>query len=533
MGIVKRHWQLIAGIIILFLLVAALFALSVKRTGGRLIYFLDDPYIHMALAKNISEHGVWGVTKYEFSSSSSSPLWTVILASAYLLFGVNELAPFVLNLIIGSFLIFCVHALLKRFETRPALAFVVLLAVIFLAPVPPLVFFGLEHILQILIDVLFAYLAAKFLSDEKPPAKKYISLLALAPFVTTVRYEGMFLVFVVCVLFAFRRRFLQAILLGALGALPIAIYGLISLSKGWYFLPNPVLIKGYMPKLFSLAGIFELARYYEDVLAKSYHVAFLILAALVALISQLKRQDKKWESITIMNVIFIATALLHLQFARSSIRGIRYDAYLVALGLFALGVWLSQYIAQSPLKISKDSLPRCAAIAVFVLIAAFPVGWRGVRSFYNTPRATKNIYEQQYQMGLFLKKFYQGASVAVNDIGAVNFLADIKCLDLWGLADFDVAKLRRQGRYDAQKIYELAKQKDVKIAIVYENWFASLPKEWVKVGQWTVSDNVVLGGETVSFFAVGVNRAGSLIANLKEFAPYLPKDVVQSGVYAE
>jgi hypothetical protein len=39
----------------------------------------------------------------------------------------------------------------------------------------------------------------------------------------------------------------------------------------------------------------------------------------------------------------------------------------------------------------------------------------------NTPKATTNIYEQQYQMGLFIKEFYENKSIVANDIGAINF----------------------------------------------------------------------------------------------------------------
>jgi len=37
-----------------------LYVAATARTGGRLVYPLDDPYIHMAMAKNLSLHGVWG-----------------------------------------------------------------------------------------------------------------------------------------------------------------------------------------------------------------------------------------------------------------------------------------------------------------------------------------------------------------------------------------------------------------------------------------------------------------------------------------
>ena len=36
---------------------------SFKNTG-QLSYPLDDAFIHMAISKNIVEHGVWGVTRF-------------------------------------------------------------------------------------------------------------------------------------------------------------------------------------------------------------------------------------------------------------------------------------------------------------------------------------------------------------------------------------------------------------------------------------------------------------------------------------
>ncbi len=48
-------------------------------------------------------------------------------------------------------------------------------------------------------------------------------------------------------------------------------------------------------------------------------------------------------------------------------------------------------------------------------------------------------------MALFLKDFYAGNVVAANDMGAINYIADIRCLDLYGLASMEVADLKRAG----------------------------------------------------------------------------------------
>ena len=62
------------------------------------MYALDDAYIHMAVARSLARHGVWGVTPYAFTSSTSSLAWPLLLALADLVVGVRAATPLVLNL---------------------------------------------------------------------------------------------------------------------------------------------------------------------------------------------------------------------------------------------------------------------------------------------------------------------------------------------------------------------------------------------------------------------------------------------------
>src|SRR6185436_5620763 len=96
-------------------------------------------------------------------------------------------------------------------------------------------------------------------------------------------------------------------------------------------------------------------------------------------------------------------------------------------------------------------LPAALASAAALVCAV-----RGVRAHLETPGAVANIYEQQIQMGRFLARFYPGQGVAANDIGAICFLADLRVLDLWGLASRDVAEAKLTGTYSTARIGELA-----------------------------------------------------------------------------
>jgi hypothetical protein len=547
MNVFKRNWPLIVNIVMLGVALMICFQFSIRQNHGHFIYVNDDTYIHMALASNFAQHGVWGVTKYGFTSTSSSLLWTLLLSLVYLLFGINEVSPLILNVIFVTFTCILVYFLLRKYKLQPFFNFVVLFLIIFSTPIPTLIFCGQEHILHLLITISFVYLSAKILSKAKSTLLESSLLLILAPLLIMARYEGIFLVFIVVCLFIGKRKPLYALFLGGLSILPIVIYGLFSVSQGWFFLPNSILLKGKMPDLSSLKGIIKFFGYSGcQQIVNNPHILMLTLGALVTFHFQYSRQKKIWKDSIIMIIIFIVITLLHMQFALTG-WFFRYEAYLVGLGIFVIGISLHEYLPEKfPLKINKSLIPKYVGLAFLILLVIFPFVQRGVVSLKNTPQATTNIYEQQYQMGLFLKKFYQDKYVAANDIGYINYLANIECIDLAGLANLEVAKLIRERRYDTQQIYDLTKKKNVQIAMVYEhafkeygggpfNWInvGRLPQQWIKVGEWKISNNVICGDDTVSFYAVDPSEADNLINNLRVFSSLLPKDVVQSGVYTK
>ena len=472
---ISRHWPLIITIIILWLTVALLLAVSMKQNHGHLIYAFDDPYIHMAMAKNFAQHGVWGISRYEFSSSSSSLLWTLMLSIVYFLFGVNELTPLILNILFATATVVFFSRILNRFSpTSPAVQTLGLIGILFLTPLPALVLTGQEHVLHTLITVLFAYLSARALSQERPSVSASISLslLALAPLVTLIRYEGLFLVFVVCLLFILRNQWGYSFAMGMMAVVPLAIYGAISKSNGWFWLPNSILLKSDLASLTSAQEVlrFLVQSSYKQ-LFLTPHVFFLTIAALILYVLQYDKEKGFWEGSQIITVIYIATSVLHLLLAKTG-WFCRYDAYLVALGLFVVIIKSARYLPSlcnhftqggQRVILSRKFIPKYGAWAILTLFLTLPFIARGIGGLVLIPQAMTNIYEQPYQMGLFLKRFYKGVGVAANDIGAINYLADINCLDLWGIGSREVARMKKEGNYyQKERIYDLTKTKGMK-----------------------------------------------------------------------
>ena len=131
-------------------------------------------------------------------------------------------------------------------------------------------------------------------------------------------------------------------------------------------------------------------------------------------------------------------------------------------------------------------------------------------------------------MGLFLKQYYRGDAVAVNDIGAINFLGEVDCLDVLGMSNIKMAEKFFHRTYSRQQMYDAAKDRNVKVAILFEHWFAwygGPPSQWIKVAQWTIKNNIVCGGDSVSFYAVEQSEAHRLVGHLRAFSTSLPKNV--------
>jgi hypothetical protein len=536
-----QHWPLYASVLILSLLLWLSLAISFSQNQGHLVYALDDAYIHMAMAGNFSHYGVWGVTRYGFTSSSSSILWTLLLSLTYYLFGVSQIAPLLWNLLCAVLVLWVAYGILTWYKLPPALKLAALLAIIFLIPLPALILSGLEQNLQTLLALLATFLAARMLSGEAPTSasRDSILLLVLAPLLTAVRFEGMFLVLAICGLLLLCKRWFYALAFGVCGFLPVVIYGIISVSHGWFWLPSSVLLKGVMPDLTSLSGLFlSLAINAFVSVHLGLHVFVLLIAVLLFYVLACGKGRRFFDSRQVMGAILVVTAFAHLEFVQVGPL-FRYDAYLFALGALFLASQLPIVISDLPARtsFSRELAPKYLAAGALALLLFFPLAVKGSRLLWFLPQCTTNIFEQQYQMGSFARQYYQGSTVALNDVGAVNFLADIHCLDLWGLANRDVTSLKRVNNYHTRDIAGLSKQAGARIAIVYDSWFAGevggLPVDWVRVGQWTIQDNVIAGGDTVSFYALDPSEVSRLSQCLREFSLRLPRDVIQRGSYLE
>jgi hypothetical protein len=219
--------------------------------------------------------------------------------------------------------------------------------------------------------------------------------------------------------------------------------------------------------------------------------------------------------------MFVAGTLLHAQLAAVGWL-FRYEAYLVATGV----VLVARHLADARADAMPRTTPGRLSLALAALVWAVPLCTRAVQAAAQTPRAVKNIYEQQYQMGLFLHGLPAGSTVMANDIGAITYLADVRLVDLYGLATQETARARREGRVDRALLARLAAPAPPAAVVVYRSWFAdAIPSDWIQVGTWKVPEEVVVADRTVTFYATRPADAVLLSRELAAFEPRLPPTV--------
>ena len=523
----RDDWPVCTVIALLWALLAVVAVEALRVTQGHLVYALDDPYIHMAMAKNLARHGVWGVTPFGFTSSSSSLLWTAAVAAIFRIGGVLDAVPFAMNLILAPATLVVVDRVLSRLGVPASWRLLILGAVAVVTPLPALVFAGQEHIAHILATVVFVDLSVRLVAtDVEPSARPRLRrVAALAALLPLIRYEGLYAGLIAGALFLVARRWRAGLIVWAAAVAPVVMYGLVSVSQGWLIAPNSVLIKATLPGSASVWGILYLLGAGYRALVRIPALACLLAAT--ALLFAARWRSGLLERHQLWLALFLSMTLIHLPFSQPrSFWLFRYEAYLMALGVIAVGATTEHLLRPAALR--RPALRSLAVAALILLAAASPLRTRALRAVRILPAATRNIYEQQYQMARFLKRFYEGQVVAMNDIGAATYMADFKCLDLVGLADINVARKKLAGYYLSDDIEDIARQRGARIAIVYDYQLERLggvPGSWRRAGSWTIRRSVVVGNPTVAFYAVDPAELPALVANLRAFGPELPRGV--------
>jgi hypothetical protein len=495
--------------------------LVLQRTEGHLTYGLDDAYIHMAIAKNLATHGVWGVHAGTFSASSSSPLWTALLGASFKIVGVHEIIPLLLN---TAFAVACLVALafmLKREQIPAPSMFAIIAAVVLFTPMVPMVWSGMEHTLQILLTLIAAWSCHDLV--RRYSARRVAAFSAVVALMVATRYEGLFVVAGCAVVLMMRRRGVAAVAALAAGALPVVCVGVWNVSHGWFFLPASILMKQTV--LAQPHGTGWLESLIANVAQSNAPAEFLALLAVSVALGAYRGYASRSFNIEPLLTIFIVASLLHLSLAKFGWL-YRYEAYLMALGAFAVG---TVTLGARPIK--ADPPPAAVAhadvVLVGALLAALAADGRTIISNLVVANTAGHIYRQQRQMARFIDRYYSTEPVALNDIGVVSYFTNARVDDLKGLGSLEPGTMRREGSLDADHINAWLERDGVGVDIVYDGWFEgalAVQRKWFRVVAWKTGP-VAAPDDSVTFYARSASDAHRLLGHLRDFSAALPASV--------
>ena len=499
-------------------LVCIFTAQSLPLTAGHLTYGLDDAYIHLAVAKQLAFHGVWGNSSAGFSGVSSSLLWTLLVALLFRIFGNFEILPYILNIVFGIVLLWVLEKLWQRIGLQP-LWRIFLFAIAFCAvPLASEPIIGMEVSLECLIVAAFLY-AIIFWTD-RPSKREEIILVVLALLLGAVRYECIAVVEIVAFGFLFRGEWLRSLMMAVAGVLPATIYAFIAVGNGGSPVPNTLFLKSVDIEtiLRFLPNGWELIITLIAVAIAGWLLLLLISQFVRRLVPMWKPSGKLLASIAsiISAVILIALSNSGQQFERY--RAFGYLDLVIVLGL-VLQIVLSQPVVHRS-KIYFAATALCVLCIVALLAPKF--------FFYvdKTPVSSKNIWDEQIQMARFVERYYAMKPVVLIDIGAVSYFTDSPVIDIIGLGTDSIARLRLKNGDVSNVLNPFLDRTAAPLAITYPILLYEPDSNWKKVGSLEMENSYVCASEHIDFYALHNSDTAWLRSSLADFAPRTTSKVV-------
>jgi len=510
-----------------------LLARTLRVTGGRMIYALDDPAIHLSIATNLVDHGTWGVVPGHFESASSSPLWTVLLS---VIIGIFPFAADYAALILNAGAALAILALLARIQgtfhpsrKRPldVLATAVVTAVVLF--LPGATFVGMEHLLHLVLVLAAVHGLLNPSGPDASPLRRLApyGLLALA---ALTRLETGFValalgiaLLALCVrrddgreVPAWRDQFRRIVPVGVAAGLPIVAFSAFNQAMGQGFLPNSVMAKSTAldggTRIPDLENI--LNRFTTDPVLSFVAVVCVILAVIAW------PQRRPWF---VPATTMVLVTLLHVTFAQVGWYE-RYQVYLLGLGVYTV------------MLAARDLLPRPhdaqvrMRLAPLLVLPLLLLSFTKISLTVEVPKAANDTYQQRYQAGVFLERYYHQRPVATGELGYISLTHEGPITDLFGLGDYEVLQARREAGGRPRKDYWLGLSRDrgFQVAAVYpRTLYFDTPDEWILVGTWTIPRQPITAFEkTFQFWATTPEEVAPLRAHMEEFAPELPDGVV-------
>ncbi len=514
--VVRAVW---AGIVVILAALVTYYLATAKRVAGEFGLPLDDGWIHSRFAHNLASGRGFSFNPGEATSTTTSPLWTLLLALGYRLGGEHLATGLAINLVLCIGLLAVVYKLALVLAPGRWLALSAALMVAVTAPLHWWALSGMEPIMYSLLALLGILLHLEARgggATRKLPATVAFALAALA------RPE-MLLLFPLAMadrLLSMEQRSVKRWL--AEMAINAPVYALLiappfiyNLRVTGYLLPTSYYSKlqaGGVAGLLAGAAVSpaaaliglpleELLKVVVVWLQDNAILGITFLVGTGLLVVRWRRESGTPRSLLIPIVLAIqpiAWALVG-GYRPPEYQSQRYLADLNPLFIL-VGVFGAWEITERVPSL-RGGAPRVGMLA---LIAAASVMRQPVGA-QTYALNVKNTNEMQVAIGRWLRANVPADSVlAVNDIGAIGCVTNMRVLDLQGLVTPKVLPLRdMQSRLDRSapaKMFDFIVSRRPDYLVIFPQWYPELdqrrdlftPVYWVEL-----RDNITNGSSVM------------------------------------
>ncbi|OQY17943.1 MAG: hypothetical protein B6I35_13810 [Anaerolineaceae bacterium 4572_32.2] len=503
--IANGEWASLAGLLLVGCLTLGIFALTADRTtDGQGGVPLDDAWIHFQFARNLARGDGLSFNPGHPTSGSTAPLWTLLLAGAYFVGGDFPIAGQVLSAACFLAALAATYALGRQLTGNHWAGW---LAGAVVAVNGRMVWAGLSALETCLFAALSLLAISAYLNDRA--AHRYrLRTAALFGLAALSRPEG-YLLFALSLLDStilrisrlkfdvlhFTSCVLHLFLPIALFTAIVLPYLIFSLHTSGHLLPNTYHAKAVVNLLPSRDFLSLAARHLildNPLLLPFYLLGLILLIERAPLLSL-------WSAGLPLAYAFLHAALY--QHGRYLIPLIPCNAVLGVVGLLEA----RKLARRRGCRWRERETRFFGKNLVSVLLILVGTGWQLPAMARQYSLNVTEINRMHVALGRWAAEHTPpGATLALNDIGAIAYLSERPVVDLAGLITPEVVPLLRSPNRDALLADFLIEQ-NVDYAIIFPNWFPDLAARddiLEELHRVTLEQRTIAGGETMVVYQV-------------------------------
>lgn len=464
------------------------------ESNGFLSFPLDDPWIHLTFAKNITKYFSFSYFKDEIvTAGSTSPLYTFILAAGFLFYKNEILLSFIFGVLffsVSSFIMF--KLLITTFPRQTILAFFVTCVFIMDQWINFISLSEMETTLFILILISCSY---------------FYKIRNAVPFAITLgliiwcRPDGIVFILAVLLTYIIEKYYykktsdsksfdsseLKSIIYISSGL--ILLYCFMNLYLSGSILPNT-----YSAKVFGDINAEKRINFVTEEVWKYFtsgHYSLLMVGFFVSLVKfSYTVHNRSYNQITLyvfFILIFIVTYSIELpslnRFGRYGIPLIPFFIIISMNGFNDLFGMLNKYL-------QKSFVSKIAFLIFFPVIFYFS-GKDYENAKKEFARECKHIYERQVVTAMWIRENTEESDIiATHDIGAIGFYSDRKIADVAGLVNPELNKHLNDKNY-TKIITDYCIQNKVSYLAFLHEWYGVLNQNPVfSAPEFTTRENM-------------------------------------------